>query len=61
MKTSMSGPSRTVREPITAWPEALRAEIESSWEAIFDLTTWRTPPVLQELRAEDVVGAVRIR
>lgn len=56
-------PYRTA--PIEAWPEALRAEIESSWEAIFDLQTWRTPPVLQatmrELRAEDVVRAVRIR
>lgn len=52
-------------EPTTAWPEALRAEIESSWEAIFDPATWRTPPVLQatmrELRAEDIVRAVRIR
>ena len=53
------------KEPIAAWPEALRAEIESSWEAIFDPATWRTPPVLQatmrELRTEDVVRAVRIR
>lgn len=52
-------------EPITAWPEALRAEIESSWEAIFDPTTWRTPPVLQatmrELRTDDIVRAVQIR
>jgi len=53
------------KEPIAAWPGALRAEIESSWESIFDPATWRTPPVLQatmrELRAEDIVCAVRIR
>jgi len=53
------------KEPIATWPEALRTEIESSWEAIFDPATWRTPPALQatmrELRAKDVVRAVRIR
>lgn len=53
------------KEPITAWPEVLRAEMESSWQLIFDPATWRTPPMLQatmrEVRAEDVVRAVRIR
>lgn len=51
--------------PIGEWPSDLRTEMESSWEAIFDPATWRTPPVLQatmpELRAEDVVRAVRVR
>lgn len=51
--------------PIIDWPDDLRAEIESSWEAIFDPVTWRAKPTLQatvrELRAADVVRAVRIR
>lgn len=51
--------------PITGWPDDLRAELESSWEAIFDPASWRTRPALQatmrDLRAEDVVRAVRIR
>jgi hypothetical protein len=61
--TARAEPYRAL--PINEWPDDLRAEIESSWEAIFDSRTWRTPPVLQatmrELRAEDVVRAVRIR
>jgi len=51
--------------PITEWPDELRVEIESSWEAIFDPATWRPKLNLQatisELRTADVVRAVRIR
>lgn len=51
--------------PLAQWPEALRSELETSWEAIFDPATWvegRTlQATLRELRAEDVLRAVRIR
>lgn len=51
--------------PITEWPVDLRAEMESSWEAIFDPASWRPKRLLQatvrEIRAADVVRAVRIR
>jgi hypothetical protein len=50
--------------PISEWPTDLRAEIEASWEAIFDPATWPAKPALQatmhELRPADVVRAVRI-
>lgn len=61
--TARTDPYRAL--PIDKWPDELRSEIESSWEAIFNPETWRTPPVLQatlrELRADDVIRAVRIR
>lgn len=51
--------------PLPRWPDDLRAELETSWEAIFDPATWvegRTlQATLRELRAEDVLRAVRIR
>lgn len=51
--------------PVAQWPEALRSELETSWEAIFDPATWVAGRTLQatlrELRAEDVLRAVRIR
>lgn len=51
--------------PISEWPDDLRAEIEASWEAIFDPATWRPKPDLQatmrQLHPVDVVRAVRIR
>lgn len=43
--TARAEPYRVM--PIGEWPDDLRAEIESSWEAIFDPETWRTPPVLR--------------
>lgn len=50
--------------PITEWRQGLRAELESSWEAIFDPETWGEGASLQatmrELRADDVVRAARI-
>ncbi|WP_415854147.1 DUF3841 domain-containing protein [Sinomonas sp. G460-2] len=46
------------------WPAALRDELESSWEAIFDTGAYpRTSywqATVHELRAEDVVEAVRL-
>lgn len=46
------------------WPTELRAELETSWEAIFDPVTWPRKPDLQatmrELRRDEVVRAVRI-
>lgn len=60
--TARAAPYRAL--PIDEWPGDLRTEMESSWEAIFDPATWRTPPVLQatmrDLRADDVIRAVRI-
>lgn len=51
-------------EPLERWPRALRAELESSWEAIFDPSTWQAGRPLQatvrELRPADVTRAVRI-
>ena len=53
------------RQPLVTWPEELRREAEASWEDIFDATLWTDRSVLQatthELRAEDVVRAVRVR
>lgn len=53
------------RLPIDEWPQSIRTEIEASWEAIFDPATWSAKASLQatmrELRAPDVVRAVRIR
>ncbi|WP_165831827.1 DUF3841 domain-containing protein [Brachybacterium endophyticum] len=50
--------------PMRQWPADLREQIELSWEAIFDPSTWAPGRMLQatarELRAEDIVGAVRI-
>lgn len=61
--TARASPYRAL--PIDEWPGGLRTEMESSWEAIFDPATWRTPPVLhatmRDLRADDVIRAVRIR
>lgn len=51
--------------PFSDWPVALRAELEASWETIFDPATWSRAPTLQavmrELHVEDVIRAVRIR
>ncbi|MFC0674584.1 DUF3841 domain-containing protein [Brachybacterium hainanense] len=51
-------------EPLERWPRALRTELESSWEAIFDPSTWQAGRALQatvrELRSADVTRAVRI-
>lgn len=51
--------------PLAQWPKELRDEIEGSWESIFDPATWEAKRPLQatmrELRAADVVRAVRIR
>lgn len=53
------------RAPLVEWPTELRAELESSWVAIFDPSTWSTNQSLQatmrEVHAADVVRAVRIR
>lgn len=53
------------RRPIIEWPPELRDEIENSWEAIFDPTNWQSDSTLQatahQLRAEDIIGVVRIR
>lgn len=52
------------RAPIEQWPREIRAEIERSWESIFDRNNvskssyWQA--TVHELRAEDVVDAVRI-
>jgi hypothetical protein len=49
---------------VSRWPAELRAEAERSWEGIFDRTKFGTRDYWQatvhELRADDVVGAVRI-
>lgn len=51
--------------PLEQWPAGLRAELETSWEAIFDPATWAESRTLQatirELHAEDVTRAVKIR
>ncbi|MFT4234454.1 MAG: DUF3841 domain-containing protein [Microbacterium sp.] len=51
--------------PIEQWPNGLRAEIEGSWQAIFDPTTWGADAALQatarRVLASDVLRAVRIR
>lgn len=53
-----------VNTPIRLWPAGLRAEVEQSWECIFDRRLHRRKDPWQatvhELRAEDVVEAVRI-
>ena len=50
--------------PIAAWPPFLRAELEASWESIFDLNNREEPLYVQAtvhaLRASEVVRAVRI-
>lgn len=47
------------------WPVELREELLASWAAIFDPATWSASECIQatlhELRASDVVRAVRIR
>ncbi|WP_171042457.1 DUF3841 domain-containing protein [Sinomonas gamaensis] len=52
------------RVPISAWPEELRLEVESSWEAIFDPANYTRrrywQATVHELLAEDVVEAVRL-
>jgi hypothetical protein len=52
------------KSPLAEWPPALRGELESSWEQIFDAETLARTPYVQatvrELRADDVVRAVRI-
>jgi len=52
-------------QPLATWPIELRAELETSWEAIFDPATWPRygdrQATMRVLRAEDVVRAVRIR
>lgn len=54
----------TIRDPITTWPADVRSDIEATWEQIFDVAAY--PPdhhlqaVVHELRAEQVVRAVRI-
>ena len=52
-------------QDVGSWPEDLRAEIEESWECIFDHEVWsrtgaHVQAVVHELRAMDVVRAVRI-
>jgi hypothetical protein len=53
------------RAPLAEWPGALRADLESSWEAIFDPGTWSAKRTLQatmrEICSADVVRAVRIQ
>jgi glutathionyl-hydroquinone reductase len=50
--------------PVRDWPADLRAEIEQSWEHIFDRSNYGRYEVWQAtvhaLHAEDVVEAVRI-
>lgn len=50
--------------PIDRWPRELRTELEASWESIFDLDHCQGRHSVQatshELRARDVVRAVRI-
>jgi hypothetical protein len=50
--------------PVSQWPDELRDEIETSWRAIFDPETWdpgtAVQATLHEIRASDVVRAVRI-
>ena len=50
--------------PIEAWPPNLRAELEASWESIFDLSKREEPLYIQAtvhaLHASEVVRAVRI-
>ncbi|WP_162891205.1 DUF3841 domain-containing protein [Aeromicrobium sp. A1-2] len=51
-------------EPVKVWPDDLRQQAESSWTAIFDQSSWPPRDAIQatvhEIRAEDVVRAVRI-
>ncbi|GAB2722762.1 DUF3841 domain-containing protein [Arthrobacter bambusae] len=51
-------------DSVSTWPEDLRAEIEASWESIFDTANYRRVSYWQatvhELSAEDVTDAVRI-
>lgn len=53
------------RLPLADWPDALWAELKASWEAIFDPVAWREDVPLQatmrEIRAADVVRAVRVQ
>ena len=50
--------------PIAAWPPFLRAELEASWESIFDLSNREEPLYVQAtihaLHPDEVVRAVRI-
>ncbi|MBX3194754.1 MAG: hypothetical protein KF727_06595 [Microbacteriaceae bacterium] len=48
--TAWAEPHRAA--PIVEWPDDLRAEMESLWEAIINPETWRTPPVLQATTRE---------
>lgn len=52
------------RSPRASWPAAIRTEIESSWEGIFDVTNYGRGSYWQatvhELHAKDVIEAVRI-
>ena len=52
-------------DPVSAWPEDLRTEIEASWVSIFDPVNYRKVSCWQatvhELGAEDVIEAVRIQ
>jgi len=51
--------------PLVDWPDQLRREVETTWTGIFDAEQWSNRSVLQatvpELRAEQVVRAVRVR
>lgn len=50
--------------PVSDWPADLRAEIERSWESVFDRAGYGRHDVWQAtvsvLYTEDVVSAVRI-
>jgi hypothetical protein len=56
--------ARVRAAPVRDWPADLRAEIERSWECIFDQGNYGRYEVWQAtvhvLHAEDVVEAVRI-
>jgi hypothetical protein len=53
-----------LRLPIEDWPVDLRAKVESSWGTIFDPDAWprsgSRQATMRELRAADVVRAVRV-
>ncbi|MGY3568107.1 hypothetical protein [Sinomonas sp. RB5] len=49
---------------LARWPAELRVELEATWETIFDLSWYgkaaHWQATVHELRAEDVIEAVRL-
>lgn len=56
--------TEAARRPIRGWPAGLRAELEKTWEHIFDPATFgrsdRLQATMHALHAEDVIEAVRL-